>query len=168
MNIRPATPADEAAMWEIFRSVIAGGDALPFGAGFDRETFRLYWFGSQPSYVAEGDAGVVGMYKSGANLPDHGAHVASATYVVNPAAQGQGIGRALVEHSLARAQAAGFMAMQFNYVVSTNAAAVALYGKLGFSIAGTLPKAFRHKRLGLVDAYVMFKMFEPDMTAMPV
>ena len=167
MNIRPAAPADEAAMWEIFRSVIAGGDALPFGAGFDRETFRLHWFGSQPSYVAESDAGVVGMYKSGANYPDHGGHVASATYVVSPAAQGQGIGRALVEHSLVRAQAAGFMAMQFNYVVSTNAAALALYRKLGFSIAGTLPKAFRHKQLGLVDAYVMFKMFEPDMTAMP-
>ena len=148
MNIRPATPADEASMWEIFRSVIATGDALPFGDGFDGETFRLHWFGSQTAYVAETGFGVVGMYKSGANYPDHGAHVASATYVVSPAAQGQGIGRALVEHSLARAQASGFMAMQFNYVVSTNAAAVALYEKLGFVVAGTLPKAFRHKQLG--------------------
>ena len=160
MNIRPATPADEAAMWDIFRSVIAGGDALPFGDGFDRETFRLHWFGSQTAHVAETEAGVVGMYKSGANYPDHGAHVASATYAVNPAAQGRGVGRALVEHSLAQAQAAGFMAMQFNYVVSTNAPAVELYRKLGFVIAGTLPKAFRHKQLGLVDTYVMFKAFE--------
>jgi RimJ/RimL family protein N-acetyltransferase len=37
--------------------------------------------------------------------------------------------------------------MQFNFVVSTNTAAVALWQKLGFAIVGTLPKAFRHQRL---------------------
>jgi len=31
---------------------------------------------------------------------------------------------------------------------------VELYRKLGFAIVGTLPKAFRHQQLGLVDAYV--------------
>jgi ribosomal protein S18 acetylase RimI-like enzyme len=60
-------------------------------------------------------------------------------------------------HHLARARAQGYLAMQFNYVVSTNAPAVELYRKLGFAIAGTLPKAFRHKELGLVDAYMMFR-----------
>lgn len=87
-------------------------------------------------------------------------HVASATYVVSPAAQGKGIGRALVEHSIAKAQSDGFMAMQFNYVVATNSPAVELYKKLGFAIVGTLPKAFRHRRLGLVDAYVMFRFLK--------
>ena len=70
---------------------------------------------------------------------------------------GRGIGRALVQHSLAEAQDAGYTAMQFNYVVSTNTAAVGLYKKLGFDIVGTLPEAFRHKTLGLVDAYVMYR-----------
>ena len=51
----------------------------------------------------------------------------------------------------------GFTAMQFNMVVSTNESAVALWKKLGFSIVGTLPRAFRHKELGLVDAYVMHR-----------
>ena len=33
----------------------------------------------------------------------------------------------------------------------------------GFSIVGTLPKAFRHKRLGYVDAYVMYQLLQdPD------
>ncbi|EMI49934.1 hypothetical protein C405_08370 [Stenotrophomonas maltophilia AU12-09] len=83
--------------------------------------------------------------------------MASATYVVDVLAQGQGVGRALVEHSLERARAEGFLAMQFNYVVSTNAPAVALYRKLGFDVVGTLPKAFRHGTLGLVDVFVMHR-----------
>ena len=151
-------------MWAIFQSVIALGDSLPFSDGFDQDTFRMHWFTSQTSYVAETDAGVVGMYKAGANYPDLGSHVASATYVVSPAAQGNGIGHALVDHSLAGARAAGFMAMQFNYVVSTNVPAVELYKKLGFAIVGTLPKAFRHQQLGLVDAYVMFRYLQPQDT----
>ena len=160
VGIRRATPTDFDAMWQVFRSAIAAGDALPFADGFDQETFRLHWFTSQPSYVAVSDDGIVGMYKIGANYPDLGSHVASATYVVGRAVQGRGIGRALVEHSLTRAEADGFMAMQFNYVVSTNAAAVELYRKLGCAVVGTLPKAFRHARLGFVDAYVMFRFLQ--------
>lgn len=157
MHIRLAAAADFDAMWALFQSVIARGDALPFAEGFGVEAFRNHWFTTQPSRVAVTEAGVVGMYKMGANYPDLGDHVASATYVVDPAAQGQGIGRAMVEHSLAQARSDGFLAMQFNYVVSTNAAAVALYRKLGFAIVGTLPQAFRHRELGLVDAYVMHR-----------
>ena len=164
MEIRQATAFDLDAMWDIFQSVIAVGDALPFSIDFDRETFRSHWFGAQISYVAVVGSDVLGMYKFGASYPGLGDHVASATYVVHPAAQGKGIGRALVEHSLARAQSDGFMAMQFNYVVSSNAPAVELYKKLGFTIAGTLPKAFRHQQLGLVDAYVMYKFLQPQDT----
>lgn len=149
-------------MWDIFQSVVATGDALPFPDGFERETFHTHWFTSQVPYVAVTDAGVVGMYKIGPNYPGLGSHVASATYVVSPMAQGNGIGRALVNHSLAQAHTAGFMAIQFNYVVSTNAPAVELYKKLGFAIVGTLPKAFRHQQLGLVDAYVMFRFLQPQ------
>lgn len=162
MRIRQATPDDLNAMWDIFRSVIAGGDALPFSDDFPRETFCEHWIAPQASHVAVTEAGVVGMYKAGANYPGLGSHVASATYVVSPAAQGKGVGRALVLHSLSEAREAGFMAMQFNYVVSTNAPAVELYRKLGFSIVGTLPKAFRHKKLGRVDAYVMFRFLQPQ------
>jgi hypothetical protein len=47
--------------------------------------------------------------------------------------------------------------MQFNLVVSTNVRAVQLWQRLGFAIVGTLPRAFRHLRLGEVDAHVMYK-----------
>lgn len=157
MQIRQATDSDLDAMWRICQAVIASGDALPFSSDFDRGTFQSHWFGSHSSFVAATETGILGMYKFGSNYPGLGSHVASATYLVSPEAQGQGIGRALVLNSLAQAQDAGYMAMQFNYVVSTNAPAVELYKKLGFAIVGTLPKAFRHQQLGLVDAYVMYR-----------
>jgi ribosomal protein S18 acetylase RimI-like enzyme len=47
--------------------------------------------------------------------------------------------------------------MQFNLVVATNERAVRLWKRLGFAVVGTLPRAFRHLRLGYVDALVMFK-----------
>jgi ribosomal protein S18 acetylase RimI-like enzyme len=77
--------------------------------------------------------------------------------VVAPAAQGQGIGSEMCQHSQAEAIAMGFEAMQFNLVVSTNKRAIRLWLKLGFSIVGRLPRAFRHIDSGKVDALVMFK-----------
>ncbi|MFV1846254.1 GNAT family N-acetyltransferase [Stenotrophomonas maltophilia] len=157
MEIRAATAGDFDAMWAIFSAAIATEDALPFAGTFEASTFQSHWFGLQPAYVALLEGRVVGMYKMGANFPDLGAHVASATYVVDPTVQGRGIGRALVQHSLDRARAEGYLAMQFNYVVSTNTPAVALYRKLGFAVVGTLPEAFRHRTLGLVDVFVMHR-----------
>ncbi|HDS1123141.1 TPA: GNAT family N-acetyltransferase [Stenotrophomonas maltophilia] len=138
MEIRAATAGDLDAMWAIFSAAIATEDALPFAGTFEASTFQSHWFGLQPAYVAVLEGGVVGMYRMGANFPDLGAHVASATHVVDPSVQGRGIGRALVEHSLDRARTEGYLAMQFNYVVSPNTPAVALYRKLGFTVAGTL------------------------------
>ncbi|WP_414614970.1 N-acetyltransferase family protein [Stenotrophomonas pavanii] len=157
MDIRPARAGDFDVMWGMFKHSIATQDALPFAGTFEVETFRAHWFQAQTPYVSVLEDRVVGMYKMGPNFPDLGAHVASATYVVDAAARGRGVGRALVEHSLERARAEGFLAMQFNYVVSTNGPAVALYRKLGFAVVGTLPEAFRHRESGLVDVFVMHR-----------
>ena len=51
---------------------------------------------------------------------------------------------------------------QFNIVVSTNTNAVELWKKYGFKITGITPKGFRHKDLGLVDTYIMFKDLQED------
>jgi hypothetical protein len=45
--------------------------------------------------------------------------------------------------------------MQFNLVVSTNTAGIRCWQRNGFHVVGTLPWAFRHRRLGCVDALVM-------------
>jgi ribosomal protein S18 acetylase RimI-like enzyme len=82
--------------------------------------------------------------------------------MVDPKRQGHGVGRAMGLHCLDAARRDGYLAMQFNFVVSTNTAAVKLRQQLGFQIVGTLPKAFRHAELGLVDAYVMYRFLAPD------
>ncbi len=73
-----------------------------------------------------------------------------------PAARGRGVG-ALGEHVVAWARDRGFLAMQFNAVVETNAAAVALWQSLGFVVIGTVPQAFDHPEHGYVGLHVMHR-----------
>ena len=77
--------------------------------------------------------------------------------MVSASARGQGIGRAMAEHCLCEARRLGFRAMQFNYVISTNTAAIRLWQDLGFEIVGTLADAFYHPDKGYVDVYVMYR-----------
>ena len=78
--------------------------------------------------------------------------------MVSPHARGQGVASAMCEHSLAQARRAGFTAMQYNFVVSSNEAAVRLWQRHGFAIVGRVPGAFRHARLGPTDVFVMHRM----------
>ena len=117
-----------------------------------------YWFqAGSKTWVLEQEGSIAGTYILKPNQPALGAHVANAAFMVSPAARGAGVGRLMGEHCLAEARSAGFLAMQFNFVVSTNHAAVRLWQQLGFEIVGTLPGAFRHATLGYVDAYVMYQ-----------
>jgi hypothetical protein len=59
--------------------------------------------------------------------------------------------------SFERANERGFRAMQFNLVISTNAAAVHLWQSCGMEIVGRLAGAFDHPRFGDVDAFVMYR-----------
>jgi GNAT superfamily N-acetyltransferase len=83
--------------------------------------------------------------------------VATASFMVADAARGRGVGRALGEDAIAWAAAAGFRSMQFNAVVESNAAAVALWRSLGFTIVGTVPEAFRSPAHGFVGLHVMLR-----------
>jgi L-amino acid N-acyltransferase YncA/8-oxo-dGTP pyrophosphatase MutT (NUDIX family) len=159
--IRAATQADADRIWAIFQAVVAGRDTYAFPPDTPRDAGVGYWFGPDvTSFVADVDGRVVGMYKIIANRPGLGAHVANASFMVDPSAAGRGIGRALGAHSLQHARALGYEAMQFNFVVSTNRRAVALWQSLGFRIVGTIPRAFQHGTRGLVDAYVMHRFLD--------
>ncbi|MEA2603952.1 MAG: hypothetical protein QOF89_4944 [Acidobacteriota bacterium] len=161
MEIRRATEDDFEALWPIFRAVIATGDTYMFAPGTSREDAFSYWFSpGVASYVAEEDGRIVGMYKIIPNQRDLGSHVANASFMVDPSYGGRGAGKAMGLHCLREARKAGFLAMQFNLVISTNDVAVNLWKKLGFTIVGTLPKAFRHRELGYVDAYVMYRLLD--------
>ena len=76
--------------------------------------------------------------------------------MVSEAARGQGIGRAMVLHSLEQAAAAGYRGLQFNAVAASNVYAVQLYLELGFSVIGTVPGGFAHPQQGFVDLLIMF------------
>ena len=165
MTIRPALDADWPRMFAIFRAVVAPGTTYIFAAETSSDDARGYWLGAGiAAWVAEDtDGRIVGMYKMIANRRDRGSHVANASFMVDPACQSRRIGETLGWHCLREAKRAGYLAMQFNFVVSTNAAAVGLWRKLGFGIVGTVPRAFRHADLGLVDAYVMHRFLD-DIT----
>ena len=165
IEIRPAHEADFESLWSIFSTHLAAGETYTNTEAVTREAAHGYWLGAgvQCFVGLGGGDRVLGMYRLVPNQPGRGHHVANASFMVSPSAQGVGVGRLLGEHCLAQARAQGYLAMQFNYVVSTNTAAIRLWKKLGFAITGTLPKAFRHKRLGYVDAYVMYQLLQdPD------
>jgi ribosomal protein S18 acetylase RimI-like enzyme len=159
--IRPAVAADWEQMWAIFQAVVSTGTTYVFAPDTSYEDARTYFMGPGiASWVAEDGARIAGMYKLIPNRRDLGSHVANASFMVDPRSQGCHIGEALGRHCLREAKRAGYGAIQFNFVVSTNTAAVALWRKIGFEIVGTLPKAFRHRELGLVDAYVMYRFLD--------
>ena len=163
MKIRPATEADRDAIWNIFHEVVADGDTYALDPKIAREDALAYWLApGTHTYVAQQPAiGIAGTYILRPNQSGGGSHVANAGFMVSASARGKGIGRAMAEHCLSEARRLGFRAMQFNYVISTNAAAIQLWQALGFEVVGTLPDAFHHPEKGYVDVYVMYRSLVP-------
>lgn len=156
--IRAAGAGDEDAIWSVIAPIIRAGDVYTLPHDMSREEALAYWFSDEHEvFVAEDESRVVGTYYLRANQRGGGNHVANCGYATAPAASGRGVARAMCAHSLERARERGFRAMQFNFVVSTNARAVKLWQRFGFEIVGTLPRAFHHPELGYVDAYVMYR-----------
>lgn len=158
MEICEARPADWPAIWTILRAVISTGETYAYAPDTTEEAARTSWIEPPATaYVAAEGNQVLGTYTLKPNQPGLGAHVANAGFMVAPNQSGRGIGRAMGEHALAEARRAGYTAMQFNFVVSTNTRAITLWQSLGFAIVGTVPQAFRHKSLGPVDVHVMHR-----------
>jgi L-amino acid N-acyltransferase YncA len=160
MTIRDATPADWPAIWPFFRQIVTAGETYAYDPDLTEPEARELWMVGPPgrTIVAVGDDdAVVGSANMYANRPGPGSHVASASFMVDPAHQGRGAGRALGEEVLAWARRRGFRAMQFNAVVETNTVAIALWRKLGFEVIGTVPEAFHHPTAGYVGLHVMHR-----------
>jgi ribosomal protein S18 acetylase RimI-like enzyme len=157
--IRPATPDDADAIWAALEPAIRGGETLALPRDADRTAGFAYWWPPSASvFVAVADDGrVAGSYYLRTNQQGGGSHVANAGYITAPAYGGRGIARSLCAHSIEEARRRGYRAMQFNFVVSTNANAVHLWEAMGFAIVGRLPGAFAHPTRGDVDALVMFR-----------
>ncbi len=157
MPIRPATPEDADAIWEILEPVICAGETYALPPDMAREAALAYWLAAAHEVFVMDETGrLAGTYFLQANQRGGGSHVANCGYVTASWAMGQGVARAMCVHSLARAREREFRAMQFNFVVSSNTRAVRLWQSLGFAEVGRLPAAFLHPGLGYVDALVMF------------
>jgi GNAT superfamily N-acetyltransferase len=168
--LRDATGDDWPDIYPFFAETVAAGETYAYPEDLSSEQACDLWMQPPPwrTIVAvEGDQ-LLGTAIVGPNRPGRGSHVATASFMVAPAAQGRGVGRALGEHVLDLARDIGYRAMQFNAVVETNHAAVALWRSLGFSILATVPEAFDHSRHGLVGLHIMHRpLTPPDPTPGP-
>jgi RimJ/RimL family protein N-acetyltransferase len=162
MRTRLATPADHDAVWAILEPMIREGATYPLPQDMSRAEALAYWFqAGHEVFVAEDEAAggaVLGTFYLRANSRAGGGHVGNCGYVTAPWATGRGVARAMCLFSFERARARGFRAMQFNLVISTNAAAVHLWQSCGMTMVGRLQEAFLHPVHGYVDALVMYRL----------
>jgi L-amino acid N-acyltransferase YncA len=160
MLIRDATEEDWPQIWPFLRQIVRDGETYAYDPDMDEVVARELWLVGPPGrtvVAVQKDGTVIGTANMYANRPGRGSHVASASFMVDPRASGQGVGRALGEEVLAWARSGGFRAMQFNAVVETNVPAIALWRSLGFEIIGTVPEAFHHPSEGFVGLHIMYR-----------
>lgn len=154
-----AADHDWPAIWPILRRVAAAGETFCWPRDIPEDRARAIWMAPPPNLVLvlrDGDA-VLGTASLHPNQDGAGAHVANASFAVDAAVRGRGVGRRLGLDTLDRARAEGYRAMQFNAVVETNAGAVALWRSLGFRVLATIPEAFLHPTAGYVGLHVMHR-----------
>ena len=143
MRIRPCEPGDLPGMTRIWNQVVEEGTAFPQEECLDDRTAASFFAGQTLTAVAEEEGRLLGLYILHPNNVGRCGHSANASYAVDRALRGKGVGRALVEDCLARAGALGYRLLQFNAVVASNLGAIALYRSLGFVQLGVIPGGFR-------------------------
>jgi L-amino acid N-acyltransferase YncA len=158
VEIREARPGDWPEIWPFFRETVRAGETYAYDPELTSDRARALWLAEPPgaSVVAVDGGVVLGSATVGPNRPGRGAHIGTASFMVSPAARGRGVGRALGVHVVDWHWSHGFRGIQFNAVVETNTAAVALWTSLGFTVIGTVPGAFEHPARGYVGLHVMY------------
>ena len=156
--IRAATAADWARIWPLWREIVTAGDTYAYPLDATSDQARELWLESAPglTVVDETDDRILGTAKMGPNRPGRGSHIGTASFMVDPAARGQGVGRRLAEYVVDWQRREGYAGIQFNAVVETNTSAVRLWQDLGFEIVGTVPAAFDSATHGRVGLHVMY------------
>jgi len=160
MQIRDAAPADWPDIWPILHGIVAAGETYSYDRALSEGQAKALWLLEPPGrtvVAVDSDGGVLGTAKMNPNQMGPGAHVASASFMVDPVSARRGVGRALGQHALDWARAQGYRGMQFNAVVETNTRAVALWQSLGFDILGTVPEGFQHPTKGYVGLHIMYR-----------
>jgi len=156
--VRPIAEADWPAVIALVREAAAARNAFTYDPDLGDAQIRDLWSSAANVVVAAArDGAIAGTAKMGRNQGGPGDHVATASFLVAQGWRRRGIGRLLCRYALSWAGDAGFEAMQFNAVVSSNEPAVKAWQAEGFEIVGRIPGAFRHPDLGFVDLLVMYR-----------
>ena len=158
VEIRDATDADWPEIYRFYSQIMDEGRTYAYPAGQSLGEARSWWMEPPPSRVtvAIEDEKIVGSAKMGPNRPGRGAHIATGSFLVDPASRRQGAGRALGEDAIGWCREQGYHGIQFNAVVEVNEPALRLWKALGFEVIGTVPEAFDHPDHGLVGLHVMY------------
>lgn len=159
VRIRELTDDDWPLVWPIIRDVVRAQETFTYDPAITEPAARDMWVESPPGLTVVATLGerMLGTAKMGPNRDGPGAHVATASFMVDAAARGRGVGSELCCFALDWARERGFAGMQFNAVAASNGTAVQLYERLGFEIVGTVPGAFSHPTLGHVGLHVMYR-----------
>jgi GNAT superfamily N-acetyltransferase len=160
LTVRQAAETDWPSIWAFMEPIVRAGETFSWDPNTSEADARGMWLVPPPgaTFVAEdADGQIVGSAEMSPNHGGGGAHVANAGFMVDAARAGRGTGRALGEHVIEQARAAGFRAIQFNAVVATNERAVALWQSLGWRILATVPEGFHHPTHGYVGLHIMHR-----------
>ena len=145
MMIRKLEEKDLKEAIEIWNAVVEDGMAFPQEELLTVESGKAFFAGQTYVGVAEEEGEIVGLYILHPNNVGRCGHICNASYAVKKSVRGKEIGKLLVQDCIARAKENGFGVLQFNAVVASNASALRLYEKLGFTRLGVIPKGFRNK-----------------------
>lgn len=157
-KIIKASEADFDSIWPIFQQIVEEGGTYVYSQDLTKDDAKSIWFDKNyDTYIAQNEDKIVGAYVIRPGHRDLGAHICNAAYIVTGEHSGKGIGRQMGEHSLEEAKKLGYSAMQFNYVIGTNAGAIHLWESLGFQIVGTIPDAYQNQSGTLTDIHIMHK-----------
>jgi GNAT superfamily N-acetyltransferase len=159
VQIRDATEDDWPRIYPFYAQIMDEGRTYASPAGQSPQEAARAWMEPPPGHVvvAVADGVIVGSAKMGPNRPGRGAHVGTASFIVDPRARSRGVGRALGEYVISWHRDHGFRGIQFNAVVEVNEPAVRLWKSLGWEVIGTVPGAFDHPDHGLVGLHVMYR-----------
>jgi RimJ/RimL family protein N-acetyltransferase len=168
VEIRAAEPRDAGALVELSRAVegeeqgwlVGGPEWRDVGAArrYLRETLRRR---DRAVLVADGAGDIVGRLSLTRGRHPATAHVAALAVLVAQKRRRQGIGRALMEAGEAWAWDVGVSKLELS-VFAHNAAAIALYERLGYRREG-----LRHRHLRRRGEYLNVVLMGKDLSAEP-